>query len=163
MVADNALQNSPSGWGYLVVQAGLFALLAFGPRTVNGMSEWSLRFALLGSVAGSVLLASGFILATTGVIHLGKNLTPLPIPKNSATLIVTGAYRLVRHPIYSGIICMAFGWGLWVNSWLTIGYALMLFIFFDVKSRYEECLLEEKFPEYTSYRKRVKKLLPFMY
>jgi protein-S-isoprenylcysteine O-methyltransferase Ste14 len=58
---------------------------------------------------------------------------------------------------------MAFSWGLWVNSWLTIGYALLLFIFFDIKSRFEECLLEKKFPEYAAYRSRVKKLLPYIY
>lgn len=160
---NSALQNSPYGWGYLVVQAGLFALLIFGPRTVHGMSEWSPPLLLISPVAGTLLFVSGAILAIAGVMSLGRNLTPLPAPKSSATLIVTGAYRLVRHPIYSGIIFMAFGWGLWVNSLLTIGYALLLFIFFDVKSRYEECLLEEKFPEYSSYRKRVKKLLPFMY
>ncbi|GAM10359.1 hypothetical protein OR1_02648 [Geobacter sp. OR-1] len=90
-------------------------------------------------------------------------ISPLPVPKNSATLVVTGAYRLVRHPIYSGIIFIAFGWGLWVNSFLTIGYAVLLFIFFDVKSGYEERLLVEKFPEYVTYRKRVKKLLPFIF
>jgi protein-S-isoprenylcysteine O-methyltransferase Ste14 len=127
------------------------------------MSEWIPPFAFIASVAGTVLLVSGSLLAISGVMNLGRNLTPLPVPKNSATLVVTGAYRLVRHPIYSGLIFMAFGWGLWANSWLTIGYALLLLIFFGVKSRYEERLLEEKFPEYSSYRKRVKKLLPYIY
>lgn len=162
-VNSNASLDRSTGWGYLVVQAGLFALFAFGPRTVHGMSAWNPFIALIASMAGTVLLVSGFILAIVGLINLGRNLTPLPAPKNSATLIVFGAYRLVRHPIYSGIIFMAFGWGLWVKSWLTIGYALLLFIFFDVKSRYEERLLAEKFPEYAAYRKRVKKLLPFIF
>ena len=94
---------------------------------------------------------------------MGKNLTPLPRPKENATLVVSGAYRLVRHPIYSGITFMAFGWGLWLHSWLTIGYALLLFAFFDIKSRREERWLEEKFPEYAVYRKRVRKLVPFVY
>jgi protein-S-isoprenylcysteine O-methyltransferase Ste14 len=159
----NSSPETSRGWGYLAVQAALFALLAFGPRNLQGMTGWSNTFAFIASMAGTVLFVSGLILATTGVIHLGKNLTPLPVPKNSATLVVTGAYRLVRHPIYCGLIFMAFSWGLWVNSWLTIGYALLLFIFFDIKSRFEECLLEKKFPEYAAYRSRVKKLLPYIY
>lgn len=109
------------------------------------------------------MFLAGLLLAVTGVINLGRNLTPLPIPKENAPLIITGAYRFVRHPIYSGITFMAFGWGLWANSWLTIGYAGLLFIFFDIKSRYEERLLGEKFPQYCAYRKRVRKLLPFVY
>ena len=112
---------------------------------------------------GGVLFIAGILLGSNGAVNLGKNLTPLPLPKENATLITTGAYRFVRHPIYSGISFMAFGWGLWLHSWLTIGYALMLFAFFDIKSRLEERLLVEKFPEYAAYRKHVRKLLPFVY
>ena len=162
-MADSSTLNRPQGWGYLVVQAALFALLLFGPRTMHGMNEWVPPLALSGSVAGCVLIIAGFVLAVAGVVYLGRNLTPLPAPKKSSTLVVSGVYRLVRHPIYSGILCMAFGWGLWVHSWLTLGYASILFIFFDVKSGYEELLLLQKFPEYAEYRSRVKKLFPFIY
>jgi protein-S-isoprenylcysteine O-methyltransferase Ste14 len=96
-------------------------------------------------------------------VSLGHNLTPLPRPKDDATLVVTGAYRLVRHPIYSGLTAMAFGWGMWVHGWLTLGYALLLFAFFDLKSRREERWLMEKFPDYAAYQRRVRKLIPFVY
>jgi len=155
-------KGSRGEW-YLVVQAGLFILLVFGPRTFQGMTAWGSPYTWIGSLGGGVLLLAGILLAATGAVNLGKNLTPLPMPKKNAMLIVTGAYRLVRHPIYSGIIFMAFGWGLWLHSWLTIGYALILFAFFDIKSRREERWLEEIFPEYAAYRKRVRKLLPFVY
>ena len=157
------LWKGSRGEWFLVVQAGLFLLLAFGPRTCRRMPAWDSCYARIGSLGGSALLVAGTLLAVTGVVNLGKNLTPLPRPKENATLIVTGAYRLVRHPVYSGILFMAFGWGLWLHSWLTTGYAIMLFAFFDFKSRYEERLLEEKFPEYAAYRKRVRKLVPFVY
>jgi protein-S-isoprenylcysteine O-methyltransferase Ste14 len=52
---------------------------------------------------------------------------------------------------------------LWRHSWLTTAYALLLFIFFAIKSRREERLLEKKFPEYAAYRKRVRRLIPFVY
>ena len=148
---------------YVATQAGLFVLLAFGPRTCGEVGLWSPPYALPATLAGGILLPAGTLLAAAGVVNLGKNLTPLPRPKENATLVVSGVYRLVRHPIYSGLTFMAFGWGFWRHSWLTIGYALALFIFFDVKSRYEERLLAEKFPEYAAYRKRVRKLVPFVY
>ncbi len=155
-------KESRGGW-YLAVQGCLFLLLIFGPHTVQGMPVWTAPHAWIGRYGGGALLFTGILLAATGSVNLGRNLTPLPIPKKHATLIVTGVYRLVRHPIYSGIILMAFGWGMWLNSWLTAGYALLLFFFFDVKSRYEERLLLEKFPEYAAYRKRVRKLIPLIY
>jgi protein-S-isoprenylcysteine O-methyltransferase Ste14 len=148
---------------YLTIQAGLFALLAFGPRTCRGVPLWSPSYRWPASLAGGLLFLAGSLLAAAGVVNLGKNFTPLPRPKENATLVVTGAYRLVRHPIYSGITFMAFGWGCWLRSWLEMGYALALFVFFDIKSRYEERLLVEKFPEYAAYRRRVRKLVPFVY
>lgn len=151
------------GEWYLVVQAGLIVLLALGPRAWRGLPAWGFPFAGIGSLAGGVLFLTGSIIAATGALSLGKNLTPLPRPKEHATLTVTGAYRFVRHPIYSGVTFMAFGWGLWLHSWLTIAYALLLFAFFDIKSRREERWLEEKFPEYAAYRKHVRKLIPFVY
>ena len=114
------------GEWYLVVQAGLLLLLAFGPRSCQGVTPWGSPYTWIGSLVGGVLILAGFLLAATGAVNLGKNLTPLPRPKENATLIVSGAYRLVRHPIYSGITFMAFGWGLWLHSWLVIGYALLL-------------------------------------
>lgn len=162
IVAGQWLKGSRGEW-YLVVQAFLFLLLAFGPSRLPWLTTWGPPFALISSVAGIFLILAGTVLAATGAINLGKNLTPLPDPKENATLIVSGAYRFVRHPIYSGITFMAFGWGLWRNSWLTSGYALLIFIFFDIKSRREERLLEGKFPEYSAYRKRVHKLIPFVY
>lgn len=162
MFPENFLKGARGEW-YLVVQAGLFLLLAFGPRTSGWLPAWESPYTWIGALAGGALFLAGTLLTATGAINLGKNLTPLPDPKEHATLIVSGAFRFVRHPIYSGITFMAFGWGLWLNSWLTSGYALLLFAFFDIKSRREERLLEGRFPEYADYRKSVRKLIPFIY
>lgn len=158
-----SLWKGTRGEWYLAVQGCLFLLLLFGPHDIDGSAIWDSRYVWMSRAWGGALLAAGTLLAATGSVNLGRNLTPLPIPKKHATLIVTGAYRLVRHPIYSGITLMAFGWGMWLNSWPAVAYALLLFLFFDIKSRHEERLLAEKFPEYAAYRKNVKKLIPYLY
>ena len=76
---------------------------------------------------------------------------------------MSGPYRIVRHPMYSGAILVAFGWALFIHSWLAMGITLVLFVFFDLKSRREEGWLKEKFPGYPAYQQRVRKLLPFIY
>ena len=40
---------------------------------------------------------------------------------------------------------------------------VLLFIFFDLKSRREEQWLREAYPDYPAYQKRVKKLIPWVY
>ena len=162
-MAHNSFWKGSRGEWYLVVQAALLLLLIFGPQKFRYLADWPPQFTWIGSLVGGFLLLFGTLLATCAAFNLGRNLTPLPVPKENAALIISGAYRFVRHPIYSGLIFMAIGWGLWRHSWLTIGYALLLFIFFDVKSRLEERMLTEKFPEYAEYRKRIRKLIPFVY
>lgn len=161
--SDSRWWRGERGEWYVVAQVLLFALVAFGPRTFAGMPAWPEPVATLASLLGAILVAAGLLLSASGILRLGDNLTPLPYPKDRAQLVQTGPYRLVRHPIYSGLIIAAFGWGLWLNAWLTLGYALVLFGFFDVKSRREELWLSERFPEYSEYRTRVKKLIPWLY
>jgi protein-S-isoprenylcysteine O-methyltransferase Ste14 len=138
-------------------------LVAFGPRTLPGLPEWRYPYDRIGFIAGVGLMFLGGIFAAAGFFSLGKNLTVLPRPKKNAMLVETGAYRLVRHPIYSGLFFAFLGWGLWVHGWLTIGYALLLFICLDIKARREEVWLMGIFPEYAAYRKRVRRLIPFIY
>jgi protein-S-isoprenylcysteine O-methyltransferase Ste14 len=151
------------GEWYVVVQVGLFLLVALGPRTWPGLPEWRYPYYRLASITGVCLMLLGGIFAFAGFLSLGKNLSVLPSPKENAMLVETGAYRLVRHPIYSGLFFAFLGWGLIVHGWLTIGYALLLFICLDIKARREERWLMEKFQEYAAYRKRVRRLIPFIY
>jgi protein-S-isoprenylcysteine O-methyltransferase Ste14 len=69
----------------------------------------------------------------------------------------------VRHPIYTGLILGTLGWSLWRSSLLGVGLAVLLLVFFDLKSRREERWLTEAYPGYPEYRRRVRKLIPFAY
>lgn len=147
----------------MVVQFILFGLIALAPFVLRPSAPWPTPWHTIGLAAGLVLMGAGLLLALAGVWSLGDNLTAVPHPKDDAHLVAHGAYRLVRHPIYSGIILGAFGWGLLMNSWFTLLLALLLFLFFDTKSRREEQWLAEKYSDYGQYRKRVRKLIPFVY
>jgi len=77
--------------------------------------------------------------------------------------VETGLYAWVRHPIYCGLILAALGWALFVQGWLTLVWAGLLLVFFDIKSRREEAWLMARFPGYAAYRQRVRKLIPYLY
>ena len=147
----------------MVLQFVCFALIVFGPRQMIGLPTWPLPWSTLGVILGLVLGGFGVVLMLGGLASLGDNLTPFPRPKADSHLVDSGAYRLVRHPIYSGLIFGAFGWALFRASTLMVVYALILFIFFDIKSRFEELWLADKFAGYASYQTRVRKLIPFVY
>lgn len=155
-------KGSRGEW-YVVAQGFVFLLVAFGPPSLPGMPAWPAPWSGLAAILGALLILAGGLLALAALLHLGSNLTPLPYPKDDAVLVESGAYGLVRHPIYSGLIFASLGWGLWVHGGLTISYALLLFILFDLKSRKEESWLRAKFPDYAAYQQRVRKLIPFIY
>ena len=88
----------------------------------------------------------------------------MPSIKKDHELIQRGPYRLVRHPIYTGLLLAVFGsclaegrvWNLAV-----VGMATILLI---AKLKAEEALLARQFPDaYLQYRRRVKAIIPFLY
>ncbi|MCX6641304.1 MAG: isoprenylcysteine carboxylmethyltransferase family protein [bacterium] len=151
------------GEWYVVIQLLLFALIIFGPRTCPGLSRWTCSNEQVCKWFGGSMIVVGLALIFSGLFMIRAHLTPLPYPNEEATLIQSGPFRLVRHPVYTGGIIAAFGWAILAQSWLMAGYALVLFGFFDLKSRQEERWLKDKFPDYGAYQLRVKKLLPFIY
>jgi protein-S-isoprenylcysteine O-methyltransferase Ste14 len=154
--------NSKSSRGelYVVVQAILLIALFFGPKDIFSLP------AMLNQTLwwiGQILFYSGIVIAIWAAILLGPNLTPLPKPKPSGELIQSGLYRFVRHPIYFGVILVCFGWAGIEQTLYTLVLAIILLIFFDLKSRQEEIWLTEKFSEYAQYKITAKKLIPFIY
>jgi len=145
---------------YVVVQAILLIALFFGPKDIFGLPT------MLNQTLwwiGQILFYSGIVIAIWAAILLGPNLTPLPKPKPSGEFIQSGLYRFVRHPIYFGVILVCFGWASIEQTLYTLVLAIILLIFFDLKSRQEEIWLTEKFSEYAEYKITTKKLIPFLY
>jgi protein-S-isoprenylcysteine O-methyltransferase Ste14 len=147
----------------VVVQLILIGLVFLGPRRLPGQPMWPLPLGRVCSVVGGVLMFAGGALGVAGLLRLGRGLTPLPYPKDGASLVQTGPFALVRHPMYSGGLALGLGWWLHVQGWLTFAYVVALFVLLDVKSRREEAWLAAKFPSYRAYRQRVRKLIPFVY
>jgi protein-S-isoprenylcysteine O-methyltransferase Ste14 len=118
--------------------------------------------ALLSSL-GLCLIAAGLALAAWARAHLGRNWSGTVTLKESHSLIATGPYRLVRHPIYSGLLLALLGTALVIGERRGLfGLALAVFAFI-YRSRVEEARLRDTFPEYEEYRRRTKALVPFIY
>lgn len=103
------------------------------------------------------------VLILKGLLDLGRNLTPLPYPKDDGQLIQSGVYSIVRHPLYSGIIFAATSRVVFQLSLSHLIATAVLLVFFDAKASKEETWLLQKYPEYSTYQQRVKRLIPGVY
>lgn len=161
MDASRLPSLGPRGEGWVAIQVVLFLAIVAAGLLAGG--AWSDTAAVAGAVGGLALVAAGGFLAVRGVLDLGRSLTPLPRPRDDATLVDTGAYAWCRHPIYGGLVLAALGWGLLTASPLALLLGLVLLGFFDLKSRREERWLVERYPDYPAYRARTRRLIPGLY
>ena len=148
---------------YVLIQAILLGLLFFAPSQFSFEKPWPVGLSYLCFTVGAILFVGGIGFAVMAAIQLGKNLTPLPHPKENAELIIAGLYRWVRHPIYFGVILLSCGWFLMTQGLITLIYLVLLILFFDLKSRKEELWLIAYFPEYSQYQRTTKKIIPGIY
>ncbi len=151
------------GAWYVVMQVILLGMLFFGPTGPLLLPRGVEGFANILKIFGQGFFFIGLVIALIAAIQLGKNLTPLPCPKADSQFVGRGLYKLVRHPIYFGVILIGFGWWLINLGGLTLIYFVALIFFFDIKSRKEEVWLVKAFPEYAEYQLRVRKLIPKIY
>ena len=158
MSASDWLRNTRGEW-FVIAQTALMLAVLVAPKLEGRNVFWS---GITGA-AGGLLCIVGLGFVVLGSIALGRNLSPFPKPKEKGTLVESGIFSVVRHPIYSGFSLAAFGWSVLWNSIAALIAALLLLAFFDIKARREERWLEEKFTGYAAYKSRVKKLIPFVY
>lgn len=149
------------GAWYVAIQAALIGLILFGPTGPLLINSDPLKTILQSCGLAIGLLAC--LVMLIAAINLGKNLTPLPCPKDGAVLVQNGLYRFVRHPIYFGVLLAALAWFLIFPGVYVLAYSIGLFFLFDIKARREELWLVERFPSYRNYQGRVKKLIPGCY
>lgn len=159
----NKLTLIDRGLGYVLLQGILIGLILFGPQGFLLLPQSLGSWLPYLQVLGAAICILGLLLSLLAALNLGKNLTPLPCPKDDSQLIQLGLYRFVRHPIYSGVLLVGIGWLLIYPCALILLYVIALAIFFEFKIKLEERWLLEKFPAYAEYCKKVKKLIPWMY
>lgn len=136
------------------------AILTFWPQT----AIWPLNHPLYQSDAiGLILVFAGAAFAGLARLALGANWSSRARIRAQHTLSTSGPYRIVRHPIYSGLLLLYLGTAIILGQ--ARGYIAFVIVFVTwlFKSRTEDRLLAERFgPDFTAYRRRTKALVPFV-
>jgi protein-S-isoprenylcysteine O-methyltransferase Ste14 len=151
----------PSDLGHWLValQFVLILLVLLSPVTVLSSTRFSAAFRL----AGVGLMVGGIVLGAESLRRLRPSLTASGALKSEGTLVTSGPYRLVRHPVYTAQMLFTLGWSLAFGGWLTAICALLLAILLNFKGLGEERRLLQRFPEYREYRTRTRRFIPLIY
>jgi protein-S-isoprenylcysteine O-methyltransferase Ste14 len=104
------------------------------------------------------LLLAGIIILTVSFATLGRNLR-MGLAGEKTDLVTRGIYRYSRNPIYTGIYLMLIASLLYAFSWVNAAAAACTILLHHRIILSEERDLGSKFPEYDSYRKRVRRYL----
>ena len=112
---------------------------------------------------GVVLFTLGLGFAIWARVHIGRNWGTPMTQKDDPELVTSGPYRLVRHPIYSGILIGGVGTAV-ALSWLWLIAVVLAGVYFVYSATVEERYLTEQFPDtYLAYRHSTKMLVPFVF
>jgi protein-S-isoprenylcysteine O-methyltransferase Ste14 len=138
-----------------------FCLLAFGSLGTHFAPLW--RPPLVAALALAGVCAAGLLFTWWARISLGSLWSGSVSRKEDHTVIQTGPYRLVRHPIYTGLIVAAVAQGAVIGMAANLIGALLMAFGFWLKARLEERFLSQELgaAAYSEYQRRTPMLVPF--
>lgn len=137
----------------VAAQMGLLVLLVVVPRR----GGWQVPVAL--AVGCGVLVAVGLVLMVVAGTALGRGLTATPLPNVHAQLRTGGLYRYARHPIYSGLLLAAAAFTVGTGSVSRLVVLVLLMRLLNVKARWEEIRLAQRFAGYAAYAARTPRFI----
>jgi protein-S-isoprenylcysteine O-methyltransferase Ste14 len=126
-------------------------ILVTGPLLVAG--AWDLA-----------LEAAGLILGGWAILTMAPGrFNIIPEVAQRARMVTEGPYRWIRHPMYAALLLITLSLIIHrFSSWRLLSWVLLLLVL-RYKWSLEEKLLAERFPDYAPYKKKTKRLVPFMY
>jgi protein-S-isoprenylcysteine O-methyltransferase Ste14 len=114
--------------------------------------------------SGLAVMAAGTVLAIWARVYLGRNWSGEIAIKVEHQLIRSGPYRVLRHPIYTGLLAMYVGPAIVTGEWLAVIGVVMAGLAYWRKIRLEEAALDAAFgPDYDAYRRATWALVPGLF
>jgi protein-S-isoprenylcysteine O-methyltransferase Ste14 len=118
------------------------------------------------------LQSFGFLLVVVSIwisinarITLGTNWTHAAEYqiKQNHSLVTSGIYRHIRHPIYTGMWLSYIGAELVVRSYVVLPFFLLVFAGYLQAKAEEKILLRQFGKQYAAYMKKTKRFIPYLF
>jgi len=92
---------------------------------------------------------------------IGSGITPTSATRKQHTLVTSGPYRWVRHPLYTVGSSMFVAFGMMADNWFIAALGVLAFILMAIRTEKEEENLIEKFgDDYREYMKTTGAFFP---
>lgn len=154
------------GWGsggLHMAGLGVAGVLMALPSLPSPLGDRVIGDGFLPFAAGLLLTMAGLALTLWARKTLGGNWSAFVTVKDGHELVCRGPYRLVRHPIYTGLLAAFFGSALARGEWRGVLVVAVAFAALWFKLRTEERFMTETFgPDYERYRAEVAALIPYL-
>jgi len=151
------------------IVANLFVFSFFGVILLIPLDVF--RFHVMGtpgpvvSFAGLVLFVAGWVLIS---VTFSENTFGAPVVRHQEerdqTVIDTGLYAVVRHPMYTSVFLLVPGMALWLGSYAAALCIIILAALIAVRIVFEEQFLKRELPGYEAYTRKVRyRMIPFVW
>ena len=116
-------------------------------------------------VGGMLLYVTGWLLMAWALIVMGRRFQAGGrAPRAADSLVVSGPYRLVRHPMFSAVLFLALGLACLLRSPIGFAvfaiYVLLIVVLIPIE---EQGMTRAYGEEYTAYQRGVSRLIPHLY
>jgi protein-S-isoprenylcysteine O-methyltransferase Ste14 len=144
----------------LSISMGFWLSFIIASTKIGRISHWNTFF-----VIGTFLVLTGLIIRVTSILKLKQQFTYTVTKIENHELIETGLYKIIRHPGYLGQLIIFLGISVCLSNWISV-----LLMIIPVLSGYlnrinveERFMVEELGQKYIDYRRRTKRLIPYVY
>ena len=146
----------------VVALSGLMFIVGFVVAGLDYRFSWS-KMPLPVTIIASVLFLAAYALYAE-VMRENAYLSRTIQVEEGQTVVDTGLYGIVRHPMYMATILLFLMIPIVLGSW----YALIIFAFYPaiiiIRLKDEENLLTRELSGYTEYKKKVRyRIIPFIW
>ena len=138
-------------------------------NTLGILAALYLRFPVTKSMvipySGLIILVAGMMLRFYSILSLGRYFTVDVTIRENHKLKQNGIYTKVRHPSYTGMLLSFLGFGLSLNNWFSL-FIIVIPVTSAMLYRIgiEEKILSDQFgEEYSAYREKTWRLVPWIY
>jgi protein-S-isoprenylcysteine O-methyltransferase Ste14 len=147
----------------IIAFAMIGLLMAYLPAYTDRTGFWTVDGDAIRWL-GVVLFAAGGALRIWPVFVLGRRFSGLVAIQPGHTLVTTGAYGVIRHPSYLGLLINSLGWAFAFRAGVGVLLTALLIPPLLARIRAEETLLCTQFGgAYDAYRSRTWRLIPGLY
>jgi protein-S-isoprenylcysteine O-methyltransferase Ste14 len=147
--------------------SGLFIFFIIFLSIITASIFASAKIAILPNwffYPGIIVMILGIIFRQWSITVLGRFFSGTVSTQEGQKVVEKGPYKYIRHPSYTGALLILIGMGLALQSW---GAVITLILLFSLAYGYrihieENILISELGNPYIEYKKRTKRLIPYI-